>query len=170
MATDNYKSVECRRGREWIFRVSTGNDVYAAFQRFAKENNIEFARIHTAFMGGFEPARMLVWAPDTNDLSNWHHEEAMDVQNLTMLLSMSGFIHIRKDENGEREAFPAIHYVTGAAWNAPICGGHLIPGTIAKGNLEVFVTEILDIDTYLDDDVNTAAPETWYFNTTKEQK
>ena len=36
---------------------------------------------------------------------------------------------------------------------------------IAKGNLECFITEILDIETYLDDDVNVGAPETWYYNT-----
>ena len=167
MAKEYYKAVPCTRGREWIFRVSTGQDVFDAFMHFAKDNNVEFARIHSAFMGGFEPARMLIWTPDTTDPENWHHETTMDVQNLTMLLSMSGFIHIRKTESGEREAFPAIHYIVGAAWNAPICGGHLVPGTIAKGNLEVFITEILDIETFLDDDINTGAPETWYYSTKK---
>ncbi len=165
MSKEYYKAVRCTRGREWIFRVSTGQDVFEAFQKFAMDNHVEFARIHTAFMGGFEPARMLVWAPDTTDPENWHHESPMEVQNLTMLLSMGGLIHIRKGDNGEREPFPAIHYIVGAAWNAPICGGHLVPGTIAKGNLECFITEILDIETYLDDDVNASAPETWYFNT-----
>ena len=69
------------------------------------DNHVEFARIHTAFMGGFEPARMLIWAPDTNDSTNWHHEEPMDVQNLTMLLSMGGLIHIRKGDLCESAIF-----------------------------------------------------------------
>ncbi len=158
-----YRSVRCTRGREWIVRIPTGEDVYQSFVQFAKDHEIKFARIHTAFMGGFEPARMLVWTPDSTDPENWHHETGMEIQNLTMLLSMSGFIHLKKNENGVVEPFPAIHYVIGAAWNAPIGGGHLLPGTISKGNLEVFVTEILGIDSLHEDQVNVHAPENWYY-------
>lgn len=167
MEQTKYKAVECNRGREWILRITTGLDVYDGIQQFAKDNNIRFARIHTAFMGGFEPARMMVWTPDSKDPDNWHHETAMDIQNLSMLLSMSGFIHLRKTEDGGEEPFPAIHYVVGAAWNTPTAGGHLIPGTIAKGNLEVFVTEILGIESKHEDNINVGAPENWYIETGK---
>ena len=162
MEQKGYKAVQCTRGREWILRISTGQDVYDGIQQFAKDNNIRFAQIHTAFMGGFEPARMLIWTPDSTDPDNWHHETPMDIQNLTMLLSMGGFIHLRENEEGKEEPFPAIHYIVGAAWNAPIWGGHLVQGTIAKGNMEVFITEILGIDPIMEDNVNIGAPENWY--------
>jgi hypothetical protein len=83
---------------------------------------------------------------------------------------MSGFIHLRKLDDGKEEPFPAIHYIVGAAWNAPITGGHLIQGTIAKGNLEVFITEILGIDSKHEDNVNIHAPENWYVETGKQGK
>ncbi len=167
MVNSKYQAVQCSKGREWLLRITTGNDVYESIQQFAKDNQIRFAQVHTAFMGGFEPARMMIWTPDSQDPDNWHHETAMDVQNLTMLLSMSGFIHLRKLDDGKDEPFPAIHYIVGAAWNAPITGGHLIQGTIAKGNLEVFITEILGIDSKHEDNVNIHAPENWYVETGK---
>ena len=77
------------------FRVETGDDLYYALQQFAKDNNIQFAKIHAAFMGGFEPAVFAVWTPDSRDPDNWHSEHNYELQNLTMLLSMSGIIHLR---------------------------------------------------------------------------
>lgn len=165
MEARQYDAVKCKRGREWILRISTGQDVYDAFQQFAIDNDIKFARIHSAFMGGFKPAKMLIWTPDTRDPKNWHNESEMVVHNLTMLLSMGGFIHLRKNDAGETEPFPAIHYIVGAAWDAPVAGGHLVQGTIAMGYLEVFVTEILGIESKMDDDVHQYAPENWYYET-----
>ena len=49
---DEYHSVEAIRGREFIIRLTTGADVFLAIQKFAIDNNIEFAKIHAAFMGG----------------------------------------------------------------------------------------------------------------------
>ena len=115
-------------------------------------------------MGGFEPARFMIWAPDARDPKNWGYEDVCEIQNLTMILSMSGFIHLRIGENGEYEPFPAIHYIVGAAWNAPISGGHLAKGTIVKGNFEVFITEILGIDVMISENMkNSGSPESWYF-------
>lgn len=161
-----YKVVECTRGREWICRISTNEDVYYGIQQFAKDYNIRFAKIHAAFMGGFEPAKFMIWTPDARDPSNWHYETEMAVQNQSMLLSMNGFIHLRKAKDGGYEPFPAIHYVIGAAWNVPTVGGHLVPGTIAKGNLEFFITEILGIDVLIpESELNSRAPESWYIST-----
>ncbi len=166
MANDTYKSIEAKRGREFILRVPHGSDVYAAVQRFAVENDIKFAQVHTAFMGNFRPARYMVWVPDPRDPENFDIEDCVEVQNQTMILSMSGFIHQRIGKDGKMESFPAIHYITGAAWNAPVGGGHLAPGTIVKGNLELFVTELLGIEADIEDKwKNSAAPECWYKNT-----
>ena len=162
--TPFYKSVEARRGREWILRISTGQDVYDGIQQFAIDHDIKFAQVHTAFMGGFSPAKYMVWAPDARDPENWHYEDCVEVQNLTMILSMSGFIHLRNKADGSGyEPFPAVHYIVGAAWNAPVGGGHLVHGTIAKGNLEVFTTELLGIDVVIpEEEKNSTAPESWY--------
>lgn len=160
-----YKSVECKRGREWILRVPTGSDVYDSIQQFAIDHEIRFAQIHTGFMGGFEPARFMIWTPDTRDPENWRNEDCIEVQNLSMLLSMSGFIHLRKAANGDFEPFPAVHYIVGAGWNVPTGGGHLAKGTIVKGNLEIFVTEVLGIDVIMtEEQKKSASPETWYKN------
>ena len=162
-----YHVVEARRGREFILRLTTGADVYLAIQRFAIDHDIRFGKIHAAFMGGLKPARFLMWAPDTQNPENWHNESAATVQNQSMILSMSGVIHPRI-MRGEEEPFPAIHFVTGGAWDVPTVGGHLEEGTIVKGVCEVFITEILDIDVLLPSDYDPAsdvAPESWYKET-----
>jgi len=159
-----YHSVECRRGREFIVRMTTGADVYKAIQRFAKDKGIRFGKIHAAFMGGFTPAKMYMWCPDPHDPSNWHNESAASFENLSMLISMSGMIHTRLVD-GEPEPFPAIHYVIGGAWDVPTVGGHLAEGTTVKGVVEVFVTEILGIEALLPsgyDPETDGAPEEWY--------
>jgi predicted DNA-binding protein with PD1-like motif len=167
MTKNNYKCVPYDQGRQWILRVETGNDIYEAIQKFAVDNNIKFARVHNAFMGGFEPANYLYWTPDSTDPDNWHHETMKTEHNLTMILSMSGFIHLRKTKEGNYEPFPAIHFIAGAGWNVDVDGGHLLPGTIVKGNLELFVSEILNIDVAREseDNVNIGAPENWYKST-----
>jgi predicted DNA-binding protein with PD1-like motif len=159
-----YHVVEARRGREFILRMTTGADVYLAIQQFAKDHGISFAKIHAAFMGGLQPARFLMWAPDTSDPSNWHNESSATIQNQSMILSMSGVIHPRIMK-GQEEPFPAIHFVVGGAWDVPTMGGHLEEGTVVKGVLEVFITEILGIDVLLPSDYDPesdVAPESWY--------
>ena len=160
----DYHVVEARRGREFILRLTTGADVYLAIQQFAVDHGIRFAKIHAAFMGGLQPARFLMWAPDTGDPDNWHNEAVATIQNQSMILSMSGVIHPRIMK-GEEEPFPAIHFVTGGAWDVPTIGGHLEEGTIVKGVLEIFITEILGIDVLLPSDYDPesdVAPESWY--------
>ena len=161
---EEYHIVECRRGREFIIRLTTGADVYKAIQQFAKDKNIRFGKIHAAFMGGFSPAKMFLWVPDTENPENWHMERAASFNNLSMLCSMSGMIHTRI-VNGKPEPFPAIHYVIGGAWDVPTVGGHLVEGSIVKGVVECFITEILGIEDLLPSDYNPAtdgAPEEWY--------
>lgn len=143
---DAFNSVECKRGREFILRLTTGTDVFKAIQNFAKQKGIRYAKIHASFMGGFEPARFLVWSPDTANPDNWHCETVMEIQNLSMLLSCSGMIHPRPTVDGGEEPFPAIHFVIGGAWNVPTIGGHLYEGSIVKGAFEVFITEIDGIE------------------------
>ncbi len=158
-----YKLVEWKRGREWIFRVPTGEDAYLAIQQFAKDYDIKFAIIHSAFMGGFEPAKFMVWAPDSRDASNWHYEALATVHNQSMLLSMSGIIHLRRAADGGYEPFPAIHFVIGGGWDVPTVGGHLKEGTIVKGNMTFCVTEVLGIDAVIPPEwEKSAAPESWY--------
>ena len=162
-SSGKYRVVECKRGREWIFRVETGDDLYYALENFAKDYNIQFAKIHAAFMGGFEPANFMVWSPDPKDPENWHNETEYELQNLSMLLSMSGIIHLRVGKDGKHEPFPAVHFVIGGGWNVPTVGGHIRPGTIAKGNCEFFITEILGIEVLIpEDERDHEAPENWY--------
>ena len=159
-----YHTVECQRGREFIIRLTTGADVYQAIQQFAKDKKIKFGKIHAAFMGGFSPAKMFMWTPDPRDPKNWHNEAASRIENLSMLVSMSGMIHTRLVK-GKPEPFPAIHYVIGGAWDVPTIGGHLAEGTIVKGCVEVFITEILGIEELLPssyDPEKDSAPEEWY--------
>ncbi len=159
-----YHVVEAERGREFILRLTTGADVYLAIQQFAVDHGIRFAKIHAAFMGGLQPTKFLMWAPDTSDPDNWHNESEVTIQNQSMILAMSGVIHPRI-MRGEEEPFPAIHFVTGGAWDVPSIGGHLNEGPIVKGVLEIFITEILGIDVLLPSDYDPSsdtAPESWY--------
>lgn len=165
----DYFVVEAKRGREFIIRLTTGADVFLAIQKFAADHNIRFAKIHTAFMGGLQPVKFLVWTPDTRDPDNWHNETEMTMENLSMILAMGGMIHPRpvKGGNGEEEPFPAIHFVTGGAWNCPTVGGHLNIGSIVKGVLEVFITEIEGIEVLFPSGWRPVGfadefPENWY--------
>lgn len=156
-----YHAVQVHPGRESILRMTTGADAWLGIQQFAIDHEIRFAKLHAAFMGGFEPARFLVWAPDTTDPENWHHEEPMEIQNLSMLLSLSGIIHVR-EKDGKEEPFPAIHFVAGGAWNVPTIGGHLLEGSIVKGALEFFITEVEGIDVLYGPRFGNDFPENWY--------
>jgi predicted DNA-binding protein with PD1-like motif len=164
---DEYHVVKVQRGREFIIRMTTGADVFMALQRFAQDHDIRFAKIHAAFMGGLQPARFLVWTPDTKNPDNWHNESPMIIRNLSMVLSMSGIIHPRPAKGGAEEPFPAIHFVIGGAWDVPTIGGHLLEGSIIKGVVQVFVTEILGIDVLypteaMIDPHAEEFPENWY--------
>jgi len=156
-----YHAVHVTPSREFILRMTTGADLWLGIQKFAVDHGIRFAKVHTAFMGGFQPARFLVWAPDTNDPRNWHHEEAMEVHNLTMILALGGVIHVRQVD-GREEPFPAIHFVAGGAWNAPTVGGHLLRGSIVKGAFELFITELDGIDVLYGPLEPNNFPENWY--------
>ena len=162
---DEYHFVEARRGREFIIRMTTGADVFLGIQKFAIDNKIKFAKIHAVFMGGLQPAKYLKWIPDYKNMENWHREGCATVDNLSMVLSLSGVIHPRPGKDGKEEPFPAIHFVAGGGWDCPTFGGHLEQGSKVKGVLECFITEILDIETvppvervYEDDQY----PENWY--------
>lgn len=161
-----YHVVEARRGREFILRLTTGADVFQAIQRFARDRAIRFGKIHAVFMGGLQPARFLVWTPDTKDPDNWHNESPLTIQNLSMILSLSGILHV-KSRDGKEEVFPAIHFIIGGAWDVPTVGGHLLEGCIVKGVCEVFITEILGIDVLppegrMADPHAQEYPENWY--------
>jgi len=115
-------------------------------------------------MGGFNPAKMYFWVPDTENPENWHMEKTATFENLSMLISMNGMIHTRI-EDGKPTPFPAIHYAIGGAWDVPTVGGHLTEGSIVKGVVEVFITEILGIEAILPagyDPEKDSAPEEWY--------
>jgi len=156
-----HHSVEYKSGREHILRMTTGVDLWLAIQQFAIDNKIRFARIHSAFMGGLQPARFLVWAPDSKDADNWHHEAPMEIQNLSMILALGGIIHVR-EVGGKEEPFPAIHFVTGGAWDVPTIGGHVLEGSIVKGVFELFITEIEGIDVIYGPCFGENFPENWY--------
>ena len=166
----DYQVVETKRGREFIIRLTTGADVFLAIQQFAKDNNIRFAKIHTMFMGGLQPAKFLVWTPDSKNPDNWHNETEMTVDNLTMVLAMSGMIHprpVKGGQVGEEEPFPAIHFVIGGGWNAPTVGGHLNIGTIVTGVVECFITEVDGIEVLFPSNWRPVGfadefPENWY--------
>lgn len=100
---------------------------------------------------------------------NWHNEEPRTVHNLTMVLSMSGMIHPRPLADGGDEPFPGIHFVTGGAWDPPTTGGHLLEGSIVKGVLEVFITEIVGLEVVHPEEVPgphaEEFPENWYGET-----
>jgi predicted DNA-binding protein with PD1-like motif len=82
-----------------------------------------------------------------------------------MICAMGGIIHPRPGKDGKEEPFPAIHFVAGGGWDVPTFGGHLEQGSIVKGVLECFITEILGIENippvervWEDDEY----PENWY--------
>jgi hypothetical protein len=116
-------------------------------------------------MGALQPAKYLMWAPDHKEPDNWHREAVATVENLNMICAMGGVIHPRPGADGKPEPFPAIHFVSGGAWDCPTFGGHLEKGSLVKGVLECFITEILGIENlppkervYEDDEY----PENWY--------
>lgn len=141
-----YHFCEATRGREFIIRMNTGADPVLAIENFAKENNIRFGKVHATFMGAFAPCKYFVWAPDTVHPDNWHNEEVAVVQNLSMLAAIGGMIGQRPTKEGGEEPFVAMHFVAGGGWNVPTFSGHLVEGTRVSGCMQVFITELLDIE------------------------
>ena len=167
---DQYHCCEARRGREFIVRMMTGADPVLAIERFAREQGIRFGKVHATFMGGFQPCRYYVWIPDPQNPENWHLEGEAENKNLTMLCSIGGMIGQRPNEKGGEDTFVAMHFVAGGAWDTATLAGHLLEGTRVKGCMQVFVTELLDIDVLPPVDVFGEAythPENFYKNTAK---
>jgi predicted DNA-binding protein with PD1-like motif len=152
---EGYYQVEAKRGREFILRMITGADIVKTIQKFAADNEIKIAKIHAAFMGGLQPARYLVWAPDTRDPDNWANEVVAELHNLSMILSMSGII--QPNTRGGTDPVVKIHFVTGGGWDCPTVGGHLARGSIVKGICEVYITELLGMEI-----VHKAGVEDWF--------
>ena len=168
---DEYHICEMRRGREFMIRLMTGADPTLAIERFAKEHNIRFGKVHATFMGGFQPCKYYVWIPDYADPENWHREGVAVNTNLTMLTAIGGMIGerpVRGGAEGETEPFVAMHFVAGGGWDAPTITGHLVEGTRVKGCMQCFITELLDIDVLAPIDVvhdpSYGYPENFYYN------
>ena len=163
----DYHMVEMTRGREFIVRMMTGADPVLALAQFAKENNIRFGKVHCSFMGGLQPLNYDKWTIDTVDPTNWYCERACVCENLTMIGSVSGMIGIRPDGKGGEESFVAMHFVSGGAWDTGTHCGHMNPGTKVKGSMQVFVTELLDIEVEYPADYKEGDPypENFYYST-----
>ena len=157
-----YHAVEAKRGREFILRMTTGTDICVALREFAKDNDVQIAKIHAAVMGGFQPVRFLVWAPDTANPDNWHNESPMTIQNLSMLLAINGIITPKPVAGGGVEPMPLIHFVAGGAWDVPTIGGHLLEGSLVKGSAEFFVTEMIGIDVLKQEGAKKNSTLNWY--------
>ena len=163
-----YHCCEATRGREFILRMTTGADPVLAIENFAREKNIRFAKVHSTFMGAFKPCKYFVWAPDNTNPNNWHNESIAVNNNLSMLCAIGGMIGQRPLADGGEEPFVAMHFVSGGAWDTTTFGGHLVEGTKIVGCMQVFVTEILDIEVlHPVDEFNEGYtfPENWYQNT-----
>ena len=163
---DEYHFCEMRRGREFLIRIMTGADPCLAIEKFAQEHGIRFGKVHATFMGAFQPCKYLVWIPDYADAENWHREGTAVCENLTMLASIGGMIGERPTLDGGEESFVAMHFVAGGAWDAGTIAGHLEKGTIVKGCMQCFITELLDIDVLVppDWDPSYGYPENFYYN------
>lgn len=161
---------EATRGREFILRLNTGADPVLAIENFAKKQNIKFGKVHATYMGAFKPCKYYVWAPDINNPDSWHNEAVAVNHNLSMLCAIGGMISQRPTTDGGQEPFVAMHFVSGGAWDTPVFGGHIVEGTRVLGCMQVFITEILDIEVLHPVDEFDEAytfPENWYKNTKK---
>ncbi len=139
-----YLAVEAKRGREFILRIVNDQDLIKVIKTFAKDKDIKIAKLHAAFMGGFQPARYLIWARDTKDPDNIMHEEIAELHNLSMMLSMSGIIQPSGEEGGDPVV--KIHFATGGGWDAPTVGGHIAEGSIVKGMFCCYITELVGLE------------------------
>lgn len=167
---EQYHFCEMTRGREFLIRMNTGADPVLAIERFAKENKIRFGKVHATFMGAFKPCKYFVWAPDTTNPDNWHNESVAVNHNLSMLCAVGGMIGVRPSKDGGEEPFVAMHFVSGGAWDTGTFGGHIVEGTTVVGCMQVFITELVDIDVLHPVDEYGEAysfPENFYKSTKK---
>lgn len=158
------------RGREFLIRMNTGADPVLAIERFVKEKNIRFGKVHATFMGAFKPCKYFVWAPDTTNPDNWHNEAVAVNHNLSMLCAVGDMIGVRPSKDGGEEPFVAMHFVSGGAWDTGTFGGHIVEGTTVVGCMQVFITELVDIDVLNPVDEYGEAysfPENFYKSTKK---
>lgn len=162
-----YHTVDMTRGREFIVRMMSGADPLLALAQFAEDHNIRFGKVHACFMGGFQPCKYDKWTIDTVNPENWYCEREAVCENLTMISSVGGMIGVRPDGKGGEMSFVAMHFVAGGAWDTGTIAGHLNPGTKVKGCMQVFVTELLDIDVEYPANLqpNDPFPENFYYNT-----
>jgi len=154
---EGYYQVEVKRGREFLLRISNGQDILDVLQRFAVKNKIMVARVHTAYMGAVKPQVYLKYVPhpdriDPNsaskyvkefEIKRWMQEIPVTEHNLGMVLSLSGLI-VPKNLGEPPEV--KIHFVSGASWESELTGGHMEPGTRVSGEFSVFVTELTGIE------------------------
>lgn len=166
---NEYHSCEAARGREFIIRLTTGADPLLAIRQFAIDNDIKFGKIHSTFMGAFQPTRYDKWVPNVHDPDDWHQEIAATNHNLAMLCAIGGMISQRPKKDGTDETFVAMHFAAGGAWDTAMFGGHLEEGTRVKGVMCVFVTELLDIEVEYQANVKPGDrfPENFYISTKK---
>ena len=77
-------------------------------------------------------------------------------------------VRFRPDGKGGEESFVAMHFVAGGGWDTGVHTGHLNPGTRVKGSMQVFVTELLDIEVQYPADYKEGDPypENFYYSTT----
>jgi len=159
---DHYFATECKRGREWIFKVNEGTDINLAIAKFATENNIDFARIHTSFMGGLQPAHVARWTPPLPGSDHpWRGDIEVIINEPGMIMSMQGFIH-KVVKEGKEVPLVSIHFVYGGHTAVPIYGGHLSIGSLSKGTTEFFITEILGIKQVYEVGYVEGHTEPWY--------
>ena len=129
----------------------------------------ETERIDLALAFG-EPTFMRTLEIVAGDMNpeNWYCEREAVCQNLTMISAVGGMIGVRPDGKGGEESFVAMHFVAGGAWDAPTICGHLNPGTLVKGAMQVYVTEILDMEVQYPADMKEGDPypENFYVSTT----
>ena len=165
---DEYHCCEMRRGREFLVRMMTGADPSLAIKKFADDNGIRFGKVHATFMGGFQPCKYYVWIPDYADPENWHREGTAVSHNLSMLGAIGGMIGKRPGKDGKEETFVAMHFVAGGGWDTGTFTGHLVEGTLVKGCMQVFITELLDVEALapidLVHDEGYGYPENFYRN------
>lgn len=160
----DYHKVEVTEGRKFMLRLNTGADVNLAISKFAKDHDIMFGRIHCSFQGGFQPAKIMFWTPNTVNPEKWDGETTATFNNLAMGLQMSGVIRPRIYK-GVAEPSAAIHFTVGGGWDMPTVGGHLADGTIVKGVCSVFITELLGIKERIPADYDPTSdrrPPVWF--------
>lgn len=172
---DDYNICEARTGRKFLLRLNTGADPTLAIEKFAREHDVKYAVINTAYMGAFQPTHYYAWAPNNKDPENWHYEAEAHDEHLSMLTAIGGMISQRPTKEGGTETFAVMHFVAGGAWDHPTFSGHLLKGTRVKGVMACLITELLDIEVMQPVDIFDGVyaysyPEAFYKNVAKKDE